>query len=110
MEEDIFSSNRTPERRVERPRPGNGNHERNVRPRVESHLQPESEKGSSLMLSRRASFVPDHTPGGSVSGPLSSSSILSWPLRRELLNDLPHQLRTHLERARERNSERNPEE
>ena len=62
------------------------------------------------MSFRRDSFVPDHTPGGSVSGPLPSSSILSWPLRREFLNDLPHQLRTHLERARERNSERNPEE
>ena len=26
------------------------------------------------------------------------------------MNDLPHQLRTHLERARERDSERSPEE
>ena len=110
MEEDIFSSSRTPERRIERSRPGNGDHERNVRPRVESYLQPESEKGSLLVLFRRDSFVSDHTPGGSVSGSLPSSSILSWPLRRELLNDLPHQLRTHLERARERNSERNTEE
>ena len=59
MEEDIFSPSRTPERRVERPRPGDGDHERNVRPRVESHLQPESERGSSLVPSRRDSFVPD---------------------------------------------------
>ena len=110
MEEDIFSPSRTPERRVERPRPGDGDHERNVRPRVESHLQPESERGSSLVPSRRDSFVPDSTPSGSVLGPLSSPSASSWPLRRELLNDLPHQLRTHLERARERDSERSPEE
>ena len=110
MEEDIFSPSRTPERRVERPRPGDGDHERNVRPRVESQLQPESERGSSLVPSRRDSFVPDSTPSGSVLGPLSSPSASSWPLRRELLNDLPHQLRTHLERARERDSERSPEE
>ena len=110
MEEDIFSPSRTPERRVERPRPGDGDHERNVRPRVESHLQPESERGSSLVPSRRDSFVPDSTPSGSVLGPLSSPSASSWPLRRELLNDLPNQLRTHLERARERDSERSPEE
>ena len=110
MEEDIFSPSRTPERRVERPRPGDGDHERNVRPRVESHLQPESERGSSLVPSRRDSFVPDLTPSGSVSGALASSSASSWPLRRELLNDLPHQLRTHLERAREGDSERSPEE
>ena len=110
MEEDIFSPSRTPERRVERPRPGDGDHERNVRPRVESHLQPESERGSSLVPSRRDSFVPDSTPSGSVLGPLSSPSASSWPLRRELLNDLPHQLRPHLERARERDSERSPEE
>ena len=71
MEEDIFSQSRTPERRVERPRPGDGDHERNVRPRVESHLQPESERGSSLVPSRRDSFVPDHTPSGSVSGTTS---------------------------------------
>ena len=89
MEEDIFSPSRTPERRVERPRPGDGDHERNVRPRVESHLQPESERGSSLVPSRRDSFVPDSTPSGSVLGPLSSPSASSWPLRRELLNDLP---------------------
>ena len=38
MEEDIFSQSRTPERRVERPHPGDGGHERNVRPRVESQL------------------------------------------------------------------------
>ena len=68
MEEDIFSQSRTPERRVERPHPGDGDHERNVRPRVESHLQPESERGSSLVLSRRDSFVPDSTPSGSVFG------------------------------------------
>ena len=110
MEEDIFSPSGTPERRVERPRPGDGDHERNVRPRVESHLQPESERGSSLVPSRRDSFVPDSTPSGSVLGPLSSPSASSWPLRRELLDDLPHQLRTHLERARERDSERSPEE
>ena len=120
MEEDIFSQSRTPERRVERPHPGDGGHERNVRPRVESQLQPESERGSSLVPSRRDSFVPDLTPSGSVSGAppfsssvsgaLASSSASSWPLRRELLNDLPHQLRTHLERARERDSERSPEE
>ena len=41
---------------------------------------------------------------------LASSSASSWPLRRELLNDLPHQLRTHLERARERDSKRSLEE
>ena len=120
MEEDIFSQSRTPERRVERPRPGDEDHERNVRPRVESQLQPESERGSSLVPSRRDSFVPDLTPSGSVSGAppfsgsvpgaVASSSASSWPLRRELLNDLPHQLRTHLERARERDSERSPEE
>ena len=63
------------------------------------------------MPSREDSFVPDLTPSGSVLGaPLSSPSASSWPLRRELLNDLPHQLRTHLERARERDSERSPEE
>ena len=91
-----------------------------MRPRVESQLQPESERGSSLVPSRRDSFVPDLTPSGSVSGAppfsgsvsgaLASSSASSWPLRRELLDDLPHQLRTHLERARERDSERSPEE
>ena len=110
MEEDIFLPSRTPERRVERPRPGDKNYECNVRPRVEAHLQPEPERGSSLVPSRRDSFVPDLIPSGSVSSALASSSASSWPLRRELLNDLPHQLRTHLERARERDSERNLEE
>ena len=82
MEENIFSQIRISERRVRRPDPGDGDHKRNVRPRVESQLQPESERGSLLVSSRRNSFVPDLTFNGSVSGVLASSSASSWPLRR----------------------------
>ena len=108
MEEDIFPP---PERRVERPRPEDGGHERNVRPRVEARPQPESERGSSLAPSRRDSLVPGSASSAFVPGTMQApSSASSWPSRRDLLNDLPDQLRVHLERARVRDSERSPEE
>ena len=87
--------------RVERVRSGEAVPDRNVRPRVEAP-QPESERGSSLVTSRRDSQA------SGVGQATSSSS--NWPARRELLDDLPLQLREHLERARERDSARSSEE
>ena len=68
--------------------------DRNVRPRTEVR-QPESERGTSLMPSRRESST-----SASASAPASGATApRSWPNIHSNLDDLPQQLREHFARA-----------
>ena len=74
--------------------------DRNVRPRLET--QPESERGSSLMPSRRESVDSADRPSAEAPQPTPSQAAgpQSWPNPYDSLNDLPASLRSHFERAR----------
>jgi hypothetical protein len=71
--------------------------DRNVRPRREVP-QPEPERGTSLMPSRKESEAT--SAPASASAPASSATVpRSWPSIHRNLDDLPQQLRDHFARA-----------
>ena len=74
--------------------------DRNVRPRLET--QPESERGSSLMPSRRESVDSADRPSAEAPQPTppQAAGSQSWPNPYDSLNNLPASLRSHFERAR----------